>query len=213
MVTDKGRSNFWAKVVLAGTLAVAPVMRPTLVKAKDGFSPTLYASDFAFVSYNDVTAEYTNIAANGPHVDDDGYVGTFSWSYSTSGGTDSVQAVVVYQAYLYDTTVDAWTIYDAGVVTDWYPANAFGTSYIDFFAGDGIPEGAFKLNAWVCTGTTTRINAVLGGSNGEYVIASAFDDDPMPDPEPSPGPYPGDNPPITHPELPPTGPIGPGSSS
>lgn len=41
----------------------------------------------------------------------------------------------------------------------------------------------------------------------------AFDDDPLPDPEPSPGPYPGADPPITHPELPPTGPIGPGSSS
>jgi hypothetical protein len=41
----------------------------------------------------------------------------------------------------------------------------------------------------------------------------ADDDDPLPDPEPSPGPYPGGDPPITHPELPPTGPIGPGSSS
>jgi hypothetical protein len=40
----------------------------------------------------------------------------------------------------------------------------------------------------------------------------AYDDDPLPDPEPSPGPYPGGEPPITHPELPPTGPVGPGSS-
>jgi hypothetical protein len=38
------------------------------------------------------------------------------------------------------------------------------------------------------------------------------EDDPLPDPEPSPGPYPGDDPPITHPELPPSGPIGPGTS-
>jgi hypothetical protein len=37
------------------------------------------------------------------------------------------------------------------------------------------------------------------------------DDDPLPEPEPSPGPYPGDNPPIDHPELPPSGPVGPGS--
>jgi hypothetical protein len=40
----------------------------------------------------------------------------------------------------------------------------------------------------------------------------ASEDDPLPDPEPSPGPYPGDDPPITHPELPPSGPIGPGTS-
>jgi hypothetical protein len=38
------------------------------------------------------------------------------------------------------------------------------------------------------------------------------EDDPLPDPEPSPGPSPGPNPPITHPELPPTGPVGPGTS-
>lgn len=38
------------------------------------------------------------------------------------------------------------------------------------------------------------------------------EDDPLPDPEPSPGPYPGDDPPITHPELPPSGPVGPGTS-
>lgn len=41
---------------------------------------------------------------------------------------------------------------------------------------------------------------------------SGADDDPLPDPEPSPGPYPGDDPPITHPELPPSGPVGPGTS-
>jgi hypothetical protein len=37
-------------------------------------------------------------------------------------------------------------------------------------------------------------------------------DDPLPCPEPSPGPYPGTNPPVDHPELPPSGPVGPGSS-
>ena len=41
----------------------------------------------------------------------------------------------------------------------------------------------------------------------------AYDDDPLPDPEPSPGPYPDGEPPITQPPLPPTGPVGPGSSS
>jgi hypothetical protein len=33
---------------------------------------------------------------------------------------------------------------------------------------------------------------------------------PPPRPEPNPGPYPGDDPPIDHPELPPSGPVGPG---
>jgi hypothetical protein len=36
--------------------------------------------------------------------------------------------------------------------------------------------------------------------------------DPLPDPEPSPGPYPGNDPPIDGPQLPPSGPVGPGSS-
>jgi hypothetical protein len=35
-------------------------------------------------------------------------------------------------------------------------------------------------------------------------------DDPLPEPQPSPGPYPGDDPPIDHPEIPPSGPVGPG---
>jgi hypothetical protein len=39
------------------------------------------------------------------------------------------------------------------------------------------------------------------------------DEDPLPDPEPSPGPYPCDDPPIDHPELPPSGPVGPGRSN
>jgi hypothetical protein len=51
-------------------------------------------------------------------------------------------------------------------------------------------------------------------SLGASLVRPAFtnhmlsEDDPLPDPEPSPGPYPGDDPPITHPELPPSGPIG-----
>jgi hypothetical protein len=52
--------------------------------------------------------------------------------------------------------------------------------------------------------------AALGAVASHQV--RALDDDPLPDPEPSPGPYPGGEPPITHPELPPTGPVGPGSS-
>jgi hypothetical protein len=44
------------------------------------------------------------------------------------------------------------------------------------------------------------------------VSVISADDDPLPDPEPSPGPYPGNDPPIDHPELPPSGPVGPGSS-
>ncbi|MGP0063513.1 MAG: hypothetical protein ACLQGP_07945 [Isosphaeraceae bacterium] len=53
-------------------------------------------------------------------------------------------------------------------------------------------------------------SAGVAASAGYHV--RAYDDDPLPDPEPSPGPYPGSEPPITHPELPPTGPVGPGSS-
>jgi hypothetical protein len=37
-------------------------------------------------------------------------------------------------------------------------------------------------------------------------------DDPVPDPEPAPGPFPGESPPTDNPELPPSGPVGPGAS-
>ncbi len=36
-------------------------------------------------------------------------------------------------------------------------------------------------------------------------------DDPVPDPEPAPGPFPGESPPTDNPELPPSGPVGPGT--
>jgi hypothetical protein len=70
-------------------------------------------------------------------------------------------------------------------------------------------------------GSLERLDLRLSPSalfSGAAVVATAVhlttcDDDPLPDPEPSPGPYPGGDPPISHPELPPTGPIGPGTSS
>jgi hypothetical protein len=45
----------------------------------------------------------------------------------------------------------------------------------------------------------------------ELRISLSGSDDPLPKPQPAPGPYPGDDPPIDHPELPPSGPVGPGS--
>jgi hypothetical protein len=54
--------------------------------------------------------------------------------------------------------------------------------------------------------------AILASCVYHSNVYHPLDDDPIPDPEPSPGPYPGNDPPITHPELPPTGPVGPGSS-
>jgi hypothetical protein len=64
----------------------------------------------------------------------------------------------------------------------------------------------------------SRVSPTLLSAGAAMAVpeVSAFieagDDDPLPDPEPAPGPYPGDNPPIDHPELPPSGPVGPGSS-
>jgi hypothetical protein len=52
---------------------------------------------------------------------------------------------------------------------------------------------------------------MMGTSLADTTSPSAAVDDPMPNPEPSPGPYPGDDPPIIHPELPPSGPAGPGT--
>jgi hypothetical protein len=53
-------------------------------------------------------------------------------------------------------------------------------------------------------------------SVGALVVPSAVSllssaDDPVPDPEPAPGPFPGDSPPTDNPELPPSGPVGPGT--
>ena len=56
--------------------------------------------------------------------------------------------------------------------------------------------------------TSSLVAAVLP----QTVALVADIGDPLPDPEPSPGPYPGSDPPIDHPELPPSGPVGPGSS-
>lgn len=43
-------------------------------------------------------------------------------------------------------------------------------------------------------------------------LVEAGDDDPLPGPEPEPDPYPGVLPLPDHPELPPSGPVGPGLS-
>jgi hypothetical protein len=52
----------------------------------------------------------------------------------------------------------------------------------------------------------------LGGAVAPPAVSDIMaSDDPLPDPEPPPGPYPGDNPPTDNPELPPSGPVGPGS--
>jgi hypothetical protein len=56
--------------------------------------------------------------------------------------------------------------------------------------------------------TSSLVAAVLP----QTVALVAEVGDPLPDTEPSPGPYPGNDPPIDHPELPPSGPVGPGSS-
>lgn len=41
-------------------------------------------------------------------------------------------------------------------------------------------------------------------------VAPTNTDLPLPEPEPDPGPFPGDDPPIIYPDLPPSGPVGPG---
>lgn len=55
--------------------------------------------------------------------------------------------------------------------------------------------------------------APAGSQPGVVMVAVArvsLADDPVPDPEPAPGPFPGDSPPTDNPELPPSGPVGPG---
>ena len=60
--------------------------------------------------------------------------------------------------------------------------------------------------------TSLSVGAAMAAPEVSFLNEAVYEDDPLPDPEPSPGPYPGSNPPIDHPELPPSGPVGPGSS-
>lgn len=189
---------------IALVLALCVTLRPGFADN----SVSLNASSFRFSSSNACSGETADF---GPSPAGDGYVGTFSWNWSTSAGGGSVEALVVWDVSYYDTDSGEWITYDSGVNSGSFAANSSGTSYIDFFAdlGTGIPYGAFQLSAWVCTGASGSIRSVLGGDTGSYVFG--YDTSSLPDPEPLAAPS-GD-PPITNPELPPTGPIGPGSSS
>jgi hypothetical protein len=79
--------------------------------------------------------------------------------------------------------------------------SSFGTT-------PSLPTGAPAVVS-KASPTSQLSNPPTAAPGGSLFIAA---DDPLPNPEPSPGPYPGSNPPIDHPELPPSGAVGPGSS-
>jgi hypothetical protein len=56
--------------------------------------------------------------------------------------------------------------------------------------------------------TSLSVGALVPPS-AVFFMSSA--DDPVPDPEPAPCPLPGESPPTGNPELPPSGPVGPGT--
>jgi len=78
---------------------------------------------------------------------------------------------------------------------------------------DVMPRCRGEAPAVVSQASPTSLlsKAPAAAPGGSLSIVTA-DDDPLPNPEPPPGPYPGSDPPIDHPELPPSGGVGPGSS-
>ena len=71
-------------------------------------------------------------------------------------------------------------------------------------------DGSISLEA---LGLRLNPSALLvGGCHGVVHSLDQLENEPLPDPEQSPGPDPGTNAPVALPPLPPSGPIGPGTS-
>lgn len=189
--------------VLALMLTAALTTSSRLVFAGDGVSLAITSS--AWQDYNSNTLEYTE---DGPSIAADGYLGTFYYDYAITGGTANF--VIQWEVYSYDTTTEAWSLYQAAPLAQ--SASGDGTAYIDFYANpDSLPPGAtYQMVAWVFSGSTSYLDTELSG--GDPYLVSIGGTFPMPGAMDTSTP-PGDDPPITHPELPPTGPVGPGTSS
>jgi hypothetical protein len=77
--------------------------------------------------------------------------------------------------------------------------------------GYSLFDGSISLEA---LGLRLSPSALLVGECHAVVMQSLdqLENEPLPDPEQSPGPDPGTNAPVAQPPLPPSGPIGPGTS-
>jgi len=73
-------------------------------------------------------------------------------------------------------------------------------------------DGGFSMERLDTRLSLTSLLVGGGQVSPEYSSHLAAADDPLPSPEPSPGPDPGTSTPIVTPPIPPSGPIGPGTS-
>lgn len=138
-----------------------------------------------------------------------GYCGTIAWVSAVSDGTVNYHAY--YEVYRYNTATSAWDLYDEDHVA---VSEADGTRHhaIDFFGPTAAGTSVYVIRAWIYTVTGLgKVGVIKATSANTYVVHKGYAGDPLPKPEPNPGPYPGDDPPIDHPELPPSGPVGPGA--
>jgi hypothetical protein len=177
-------------------------------------TPAISLSSFGVHNSNSCSGHSLSAGNNVPA---NGYCGNLKWTSTVTGGSYSY--IVCYQVSYRNTNTSEWQVYDSDYVSVTDPVGT-QTRYIDFWAdmvcgSVNIAAGEYNIRAWICdyNSGTGKVTAVKSTSAATYRFHynDTVDDDPLPDPEPSPGPYPGDNPPIDHPELPPSGPVGPGA--
>lgn len=169
------------------------------------FSNYSVASSNAHSSKTCATSPY-NPAFNGSQ---GYYCGSCLFVTSVSGFSSSFY--VYYEIHRWNTGTLAWDLYDEAAVSG---TDGNGTHHhaVDFF-GPTAANGMYCITCWVgekdgsghFTSNIVKMNQMFVSRGTSYT------GDPLPRPEPSPGPYPGDDPPIDHPELPPSGPVGPGA--
>jgi hypothetical protein len=178
----------------------AIVLRVHATDPTDPVDPPV--TQFGSQDCNALTDEYAN---SGPSVNANGYAGTFSWEYAISSG--SLTYSLIYEVDYYDASTDTWSALTAGQLQD--TDSGSGSHDVDMYVNPAQADyGDYGVTAWVVDGS----NHVITSATYQFYYGSTSS------PTYSAATYnylngSGDDPPTTQPALPPSGPVGPGSSS
>lgn len=147
-------------------------------------------------------------AGSGPSFNGDKYGGTLGWNFNLGGTSGGLTYYMVYDVRLWNTTTSAWDVVTAGAMEFSETSGSSGSHTVDWYVQSGATHGNYAITAWLVD--TTNVARFIVAYLPYYVLTHH--------PSFTPPPYqyrppPGDDPPLTQPELPPTGPVGPGSSS
>lgn len=148
-----------------------------------------------------------------------GYGGTVFWT--TTVTTAPASYMLYYEVFYWNSSRSAWQLYDRAPVT---VTDSVGTHnhFVDFAAqivngAVNLPSGTFAIKGFIVLNAGTGASPIFGAILGEAVIYQVgnamsvmMPKMPLPTPINDPLPHAGDVPPIDHPELPPSGPVGPG---